>query len=198
MTESALDPSRPQAAATPPNAAAIFSAFFLVSLTGFGGVMPWTRRMVIEKRRWMSAQEFNEALSLCQVLPGPNMLNFAVVFGLRYAGAAGALAAVAGVLAFPVGLAVAIGALYRAYGEVAVVERVLAGLGASAAGLLVGTSAKMAQPLFRRAREPGAFLAVLVFGAMAVFRWPLLAVLLGAIPVSLAVHWWWWRRRRVS
>lgn len=187
MNDRALEPSPPEVLrlGTP----AIFLAFLGVGLTGFGGVMPWMRRMMIEKRRWMTAQEFNEALSFCQILPGPNMVNFAVVFGARHAGGPGALVAVVGLMALPVTLAVVVGALYARFGEWAPLQRILAGLGAAAAGLLLGTTAKMAQPLFRRAREPGALLAVAVFAAVAWGEWPLLRVLAVFAPLSLVLHW---------
>lgn len=187
MTERALDPSSPQASSL--GVLTIFVAFLGVGLTGFGGVMPWMRRMVIEKRRWMTAEEFNDAVSLCQILPGPNMVNFAVVFGARHGGAAGALAAVVGLMALPVCIAVVVGALYGQFGQMPELRRVLAGLGAAAAGLLIGTTAKMAQPLFRRRAEPAAFLAAGVFAAVAVGRWPILVVLLVFAPLSLALHW---------
>lgn len=187
MTEPARDPSPPQNRSL--GAPTILFAFLWVGLTGFGGVMPWMRRMVIEQRRWMSAQEFNEAVSFCQILPGPNMVNFAVVFGARHAGAVGALAAVVGLMTIPVVLAVLVGALYAAFGEFPPLQRILAGLGAAAAGLLIGTTAKMAHPLFLRPREPAALLAVAVFAAVAIGHWPLLRVLLVFAPLSLALHW---------
>ena len=186
MTERALEPGPPPT--IPLGASRILLAFLLVGLTGFGGVMPWMRRMVIEQRRWMSADEFNEAVSFCQILPGPNMVNFAVVFGARHAGAAGALAAVVGLMALPIGLAVTVSALYAAFGEFAPLRSILAGLGAAAAGLLIGTTAKMAQPLFARPREPAAWLALAIFAAVSVGPWPLVHVLAVFAPLSLALH----------
>jgi chromate transporter len=64
----------------------LFVAFSTVSLSGFGGALPWTWRMIVEWRRWMRAEEFNDAYSLCNFLPGPNIVNFSVVFGSRVAG----------------------------------------------------------------------------------------------------------------
>lgn len=186
MTKHAFDPSSPQVPRL--GVPTIFLAFLGVGVTGFGGVMPWMRRMMIERRRWMSAEEFNEALSFCQVLPGPNMVNFAVVFGARHAGAGGALAAVVGLLAIPVCLAMVVAALYGEFGEFPPLRRILAGLGAAAAGLLIGTTAKMAEPLFRRGRAAAALLAAGVFAAVAIGRWPLAGVLLVFAPLSLAVH----------
>src|SRR3954471_17694319 len=65
-------------------------AFCLISLSGFGGVLYWSRRMMVEERKWLTADEFNEAYALCNFLPGPNIVNFSVVFGRQIAGTVGA------------------------------------------------------------------------------------------------------------
>jgi chromate transporter len=67
----------------------------IVSISGFGGALPWLRRMIVEQRRWMTSEEFNEAFALSQFLPGPNVVNFSVVFGSRFGGAPGAAVALA-------------------------------------------------------------------------------------------------------
>src|ERR1700680_2267457 len=74
-----------------PTLSDLFLAFLAISLSGFGGTLPWAYRMVVEKRRWMTASEFSEVFSLCQFLPGANVVNFSVVFGSRMRGARGAL-----------------------------------------------------------------------------------------------------------
>ena len=66
-----------------------------MSVAGFGGVLPWARRAIVEERKWLTAEEFNEAFSFSQFLPGPNIVNFSVVFGSRLRGAAGAAVALA-------------------------------------------------------------------------------------------------------
>ena len=73
-----------------PSLTELFTGFALVSLSGFGGALPWARRMIVERRQWMTAEEFNETFSLSQFLPGPNLVNFCVVFGSRFDGGAGA------------------------------------------------------------------------------------------------------------
>src|SRR5579863_6568850 len=74
----------------------LFLAFLTVGLSGFGGVLPFARRMLVERRAWLSQAQFNETLALCQTLPGPNIVNVSVVVGARFAGVAGAVAAVTG------------------------------------------------------------------------------------------------------
>src|SRR3974377_1193261 len=103
----------PAAAALQPTIAELFTAFAAIPLSGFGGVLAWARRIMVERRRWFTAEQFNEAFALCAFLPGGNMVNFAVIFGR---GPFGALAAVAGLLGPPVGLIIAVGRLFAPYG----------------------------------------------------------------------------------
>jgi chromate transporter len=71
-------------AAIQPSLAELFRGFALVSISGFGGALPWARRMIVEQKRWMTTEEFNETFALSQFLPGPNVINFSVVFGSRF------------------------------------------------------------------------------------------------------------------
>jgi chromate transporter len=174
----------------PPTLSELFTAFVAMSLSGFGGVLPWARRKVVEERRWMTPQEFNEAFSLCQFLPGPNIVNFSVVFGSRMGGAAGALVALIGLLAPPVALVIVLAALYAEFGDAEVLRRILLGLSAAAAGLIVAVSLKMAEPVFRKARTPAPYVALAVFAAVGILRWPLPYVLLALVPLSIALAWW--------
>lgn len=191
MQEATESLTRPRPA--PPTIREIFLAFATVSLSGFGGVLPWARRMVIEQRRWMTAEEFNEAFALGQFLPGPNMVNFCIVFGTRYGGAAGAFAAFAGVVFPPITVVMLLGALYARYGEIAAVQHILVGLSAAAAGMIIAAAARMTEPLFRRVLSPAPFVALAAFGAIGIGRMPLLWVLLAATPVSVLLAWWWRR-----
>jgi chromate transporter len=177
----------------PPGIAALFLGFASASFSGFGGVLPFARRMIVEKRRWLTAEEFNEIFSLAQFVPGPNMLNFAVVFGSRAAGVAGALAATAGILAPPVLLVMLLGALYAQYGEIPAIQGMLRGLAAAAAGLMIAAAARMCEPLFRGAAGPAPYVAVGLFVIVGVLRMPMLWTLLAVAPVSLLLAWWWRR-----
>ena len=58
----------------------------------------------------MSAEEFNAQLGLCQFLPGPNVINLAVVVGKRYQGLRGAIVAPVGLLAGPLVLVIQLAA----------------------------------------------------------------------------------------
>ena len=96
----------------PPGLVQLFIAFLGISIMGFGGVMPWARWMVVERRKWLTPYEFSEALALSQGLPGGNIVNLSVIVGNRFAGVAGAVAAVAGLMIAPVALVLTLASLY--------------------------------------------------------------------------------------
>ena len=84
-----------------PSIVALFLGFFSVGMFGFGGVLPWARRMAVEQKHWMTATEFTELLGLCQFLPGGNIMNVTIALGARFHGIPGALAAFVGLMPAP-------------------------------------------------------------------------------------------------
>src|SRR5215472_15658134 len=87
----------------------LFRGFLMMGLTGFGGVLPIARHMVVDRRRWMTATEFAELLSICQFLPGGNIINMSVAIGLRFRGIPGSIAAITGLIAAPLAVVVVLG-----------------------------------------------------------------------------------------
>jgi chromate transporter len=170
-----------------PDAGKLFLAFLSVGLSGFGGVLPFARRMLVEKRAWLTETAFNETLALCQTLPGPNIVNLSVVVGSRFAGGAGAVAAVTGLMAAPVAIVLMLASLYGRYGAMGRAPAMIAGLGAAAAGLVAATAAKMAWPLVRRHPVFATPFIGLMFVGVALLRLPLVWVLLVLSPVSIAI-----------
>ena len=170
---------------TTPSCAELARAFCGVGLLGFGGVLPWARRMVVEQRRWLAPSEFNDLLALCQFLPGPNVVNLSVALGARFQGARGALAALFGLLAAPVAIVIALGALYGRYASQPVVHGAFTGLAAAASGLVVANAAKIAWPIRRELRP--VLVAAAAFTALAVLRLPLLPTLVVLVPLSVLV-----------
>jgi chromate transporter len=198
MSETAPEaPSAPQSrsslpSASPPSPTLIelFTAFAAISLAGFGGVLAWSRRMMVEERKWMTADEFNDLYALCNFLPGPNIVNFSVVFGRRFGGIPGAVVALLGLLGPPFGIVMAIAVFYASYGTIEVLQRMFATMAAAAAGLTISASLKMLAPLMReRVGAPHA-MALAAFAAVGVLRWPLYGVLAVLIPLSIALAWW--------
>ena len=112
--------------------------FLKVSLSGFGGGLVWARRAVVEQRRWMDEQEFAETLTLCQLMPGPNIVGITVCVAAKLRGAIGAISAVAGFILVPWTDGLTIGGIVLRNTEIAVLQNILSGLSASAAGLLIG------------------------------------------------------------
>ena len=165
----------------------LFVAFAKMSLAGFGGVLYWARRGIVDQHRWMTAEEFNETYALCHFLPGPNIVNLSVVFGSRFRGIAGGIAAFAGLIGPPMMIATILGALYARYGEIDALRRILAGVSCAAIGLLMATVMRMMMPLLRKRDLVGLVVLAAVFVAIGVARLPLQAVLLVAIPLSIAV-----------
>ena len=165
----------------------MFTAFAGMSLAGFGGVLVWARRSLVDQRRWMTAEQFNETFALCHFLPGPNIVNLSVVFGSRFRGVPGAIAAFSGLVGPPVIIVTILAALYARYGELDALRRILAGVSCAAVGLLISAVFRMMMPLITKRDLVGMVVLVAVFVAIGLLRLPLPAVLLVAIPLSIAI-----------
>ena len=172
-----------------PSLRELFVSFMVVSVSGFGGALPWARRMIVEQKRWMSAEEFNESFALAQFLPGPNVVNFSVVFGSRFGGAPGAAVALAGLMGPPLVIVTVLGVLYAQFGDLEILSRILSGITAAAAGLLIAVVGKMALPLFTKRWNWAPVIALLAFAGVAIMRWPLPWVFAVLAPVAVAIAW---------
>ncbi len=164
----------------------MFLAFAGTSVLAFGGALPLARRMIVERKQWLNAAEFTELLALCQFLPGPNIVNLTVALGSRFRGVRGALAALTGLLAAPMAIAIGLGAAYARYGGLPVVHRGFNGLAAAAAGLILATACKIAWPIRKRPLDVA--LAVAAFTAIALIRLPLLPTMLVLAPAGILLH----------
>jgi chromate transporter len=182
-------PAPDSPAFTPPGLLELFIAFAKMSLAGFGGVLYWARRGIVEQHGWMTADEFNRTYALCHFLPGPNIVNLSMVFGSRFRGIAGGVAAFSGLLGPPVVIVTILGALYARFGEIDALRRILAGVSCAAVGLLIATIFRMMMPLLKRRDLVGFAVLATVFGAVGVLRLPLQAVLLVAIPLSIGLSY---------
>jgi chromate transporter len=169
----------------PITSGALFGTFLKVSLYGFGGPIVWARRVLIEERRWLSDSEFAEILSFCQFLPGPNVVSMTVCIGAKFQGAAGALAALAGFVLLPWTLGFAIGVVVLSYAQTALLQGILRGVAAAAAGMIIATGIRLLLP--HRRRPVALAIAALAFTGLAAARLPLLTVVVGLVPVSIAM-----------
>jgi chromate transporter len=172
-----------------PGLAELFIAFATISLSGFGGVLAWSRRLMVEERKWLTPEQFNETYAVCAFLPGGNILNFAVIFGSRIRGPLGSLAASAGLMGPPLLLVMFVGGIYAHYGDVPALRHMLTGVASAAAGLMMATVAKMAGPLFRNRAVTGPLIALATFVSIGVMQWPLPLVLAVIVPVSIGAAW---------
>jgi len=171
-----------------PDLRALFLGFSSVGLSGFGGVLPFARRMLVEERRWMTAEEFNAQLGLCQFLPGPNVINLAVVVGKRYGGLAGAIVAPVGLLAGPLAIVLLLALLYDRYGSLPLAQSMLRGIAAVGVGLLFAMAWRMSGAI----KEKLFFLpfTALTVIAIAGLRWPMPMVMVAGLMLSGGVAYW--------
>lgn len=165
----------------PRSKAALFAAFSILALQGFGGVLAIVQNELVEKRQWLTREEFLDDWAVAQILPGPNVVNLSLMIGDRYFGLAGALSALAGMLTFPLLIALALVALVGSAADAPVVQGALHGIAAVAAGLIGATGLKLITAL--RTNVMGAWVcwavAVVSFLAIAILHVPLVWVLLG-------------------
>jgi chromate transporter len=175
----------------PRNKTELYTAFNWLALQGFGGVLAVAQRELVERLRWMSKEQFVELLALSQVLPGPNIINLALMFGDRQFGWRGAVAAVGGLLAAPLAIVLVLAALYARFDSVPQVAGALRGMGAVAAGLVLATALRLAPTLRRNAMGLWPCAAIALGSALAIgwLRWPLAWVVLGLGIVGYAWAW---------
>jgi chromate transporter len=175
-------------APAPPSLLDLFLGFLSVGMFGFGGVLPWARRMVVEQKRWMTTGEFTDMLGLCQFLPGGNIMNVTIALGARFHGAAGSMVAFLGLMAGPVATVIVLGVVYDRYSQVPTVRHAFAALAAAASALVLANALKIAEPL--RSRPIGIAVALVTFIAIAVLRLPLPPVLPVMVVVSTCLVWY--------
>ena len=173
VTAAGTDPATPRP--QPRDCADLFWSFTWLALQGFGGVLAVVQRELVEKKRWMTNDEFVEDWAVAQIMPGPNVVNLSIMIGERYFGWRGAVAALAGMLTFPLILVLAVAVVYAQFASQPAVAGALRGMGAVAAGLIAGMGLKLSSTL--RKHPLGLAVCVglvaLTVIAMAVLRWPL-------------------------
>jgi chromate transporter len=181
----------------------IFLVFSRLALSGFGGVMPFAYRALVERHQWLTAEEFARYLAASQMLPGPTICNISLMVGHRYAGVRGALAALAGVIAGPFVVVIALGVAYQRFGDLEPLRHAIRGMAAVAAGLILATAGKMAKSMFAKAdwRAPRrhvlavpravqqATLMALAFIGLGLLQWPLALVFCVLAPLGAAVFY---------
>lgn len=176
----------------------LFTAFNRLALQGFGGVLPIAQRELVERHRWLSPAEFTELLSIGQVLPGPNVVNLALMVGDRYFGWRGAMAAVAGMLSVPLVLVLSLAALYKGLAQNPAVAGAVRGMGLASAGLILAMALKLLPGLKRNPMPVAgwALITVLTVACVLFWHWPLAKVVLVIGGSSMALAAWCLRRQQ--
>lgn len=184
-------PERP----VPTSCSDLFVSFTLIALQGFGGVLAVIQREMVERKRWLSNEEFIEEWSVAQIMPGPNVCNLAMMIGQRHFGLAGAMSALAGLLTAPLIVVLLLALVYARFADVPAVQGALRGMAAVAAGLVAATGLKMSVALGKNVLPlvVCVLIAATGFVLLAWVRVPLAAVVfvLGSLGCVLA-----WRRLR--
>jgi chromate transporter len=159
----------------------LFVSFSLLALQGFGGVLAVVQHELVERKRWLSREEFVEEWAVAQIMPGPNVVNISMMIGARYFGIRGALAALAGMLTAPLIVLLLLALVYDRFGDHPGVAGALRGMGAVAAGLIAAAGLKLAGALVKNPLgvPVSAAFGVACFIGIALLHWPLLYVLLG-------------------
>jgi chromate transporter len=160
--------------------------FLSLGLLGFGGVAPWARHIIVERRRWLSEKHYAEFIGFGQVLPGSNTINAAILIGQRFHGLPGAIVAVTALMTMPLLVLVLLASLYGRYATHPDVIAALAGTAAAAAGLVIGTAIKMAMRL--RLTLVAIVFAAAAFVAAGLLMLPLLPTIGLLVPLSLCAR----------
>lgn len=174
----------------PKSPADLFISFTLLALQGFGGVLAVVQRELVERKRWLTQEEFLEDWAVAQIMPGPNVVNISLMIGARSFGLRGALAALAGMLTLPMMVLILLALVYARFADHPMTIGALRGMGAVAAGLIIATGLKLIPALKNNVlgKSLSAMLGIAFFAAIALLRWPLMYVLpsLGLIACVIA------------
>jgi chromate transporter len=194
MADAPIEPEPPLR--RPTSCTDLFRVFTRMALQGFGGVLPVAQLELVEREHWLSHADFVEMLSVSQVLPGPNIVNLALMTGDRFFGLRGAAAAVGGMILAPMVVVLTLAALYGEFAHHPVVSGALRGMGAVAAGLVIATAVKLARGVKNNALGTPLSLGfgAITFVLIALLRIPLVTIVFTLGPVAVATAWWRLRR----
>ncbi len=155
----------PQSELNRPNSVAdIYLSFTVLALQGFGGVLAFIEREMVERKKWLTREEFIEEWAVARTMPGPPALNLSIMIGAHHFGLRGALAAVFGMLSLPSLLILLLAMAYGRFGNNPQVIEALHGMGAVAAGLIIATGIKLSTALKKNAMGLRVCISIAVAG----------------------------------
>jgi chromate transporter len=164
----------------------LFISFTLLALQGFGGVLAVVQRELVDKKQWLTLDEFVEDWAVAQILPGPNVVNLALMIGGRHFGISGALAALSGLLLAPTALVLLLAAAVAGVADTPMAQGMLRGMGAVSAGLIAAVGIKLMGALKNNPMGMLTCIGIgtLTFIAIGLLRLPLAWVLLSLGPLA--------------
>lgn len=170
----------------------LFLAFNRLSMQGFGGVLPVAQRVLVDQLGWMDRAGFVQLMSVGQVLPGPNIVNMAVIYGDRCMGWRGAMAALAGLLLAPLAIVLVLAWMMRWGGTSVHLNGALRGMAVVSAGLIISIAIKSWPTLRRNVMGMPLCMAIVasVVVLVGLLRVPLAYALLTVGPVAWSIARW--------
>ena len=163
----------------------LFIGFAIISLQGFGGVLPWVRRSVVDKHQWLDAAEFNTLLGICQLMPGPNVLNLSVCVGYKLRGPRGAVSCMLGLTLPPMVLVMILATIYQAHSSLPAISGILSGISAVGIGLIAATGIKMLKEVFKK---PMMLIVVgVIISGIAIFKLSMVKVVFIGFILAIAL-----------
>ena len=150
----------------------IFAVFFKIGLFTIGGgyaMLPIIQKEVVETKGWMSDEEFLDAVSLTNSLPGPLAINAATFVGYRVCNVKGALSAVLGAASPGVIIILIVAMVFNNITEYPVVQYVFDGIRPAVVALILYAVIKLAKSAkitecFNWLIALAAVIAIAVFG----------------------------------
>jgi len=184
-------PGEPGSPPRPHSLSDLFISFTLLALQGFGGVLAVVQRELVERKRWLTQEEFIEDWAVAQIMPGPNVVNLSLMIGGRYFGLAGAMTALAGLLALPLVLVLSLAVLHDRFADNPQAAGALRGMAAVSAGLIGVAGLRLAAALKRSPLPMSWCLAIAALGfvLVALLKCPLPYVLLGLGGLGCVLTW---------
>jgi chromate transporter len=164
----------------------LFFAFLKIGISAFGGALPWARRVIVEEKRWLEDREFTDILTVCQAVPGPNVVNTAVFIGTQYRGMVGGLVCFLGLIGAPFFMLLALSQLYHSFSHLAAIKSAMQGMSITATAYLVYMSLKMAKPFYKKAIAVALCVMAALLSALLHWHMALVLLICGAIGVLLS------------
>ena len=172
---------------TRPSLYDVFIQFLMIGAVSFGGgIIAYERILLVEKRKWLSSDEFMGFLAISQTMPGLNSVNLSVLSGDHLRGARGAIVATLGLILPGSLFVLAIGVLYSKNSNHPLANLILAGVAAAACGLLAAITYRIGDQRWKDLKS--LMIIVATFGLMSIAKLSLPLVLLIMAPLAVYTY----------